>query len=79
MRGVKLGQNLNLLLNILYLIFCTLEVDNLNSHSLLCSFIIADVLSMVEDTDQHVKNCAPFIDLSKGSFACGTVHTESAQ
>ena len=32
MRGIKLGKNLNLLLDILYLIFCTFEVDNLDGY-----------------------------------------------
>jgi hypothetical protein len=33
MWGIKLGKNLNLLLDILYLVFCAFEVNNLDSYS----------------------------------------------
>lgn len=40
MRRIQLRQNLNLLLDIFYLVLRTLEVNNLDGYGLLCSFIV---------------------------------------
>lgn len=42
MRGIKLGKDLNLLLDILYLIFCAFKVDNLDGHGFPCPFVEAE-------------------------------------
>ena len=42
MRGIKLREYLNLLLDILYLIFCALEVNDLDGYCFSCSFIKAE-------------------------------------
>lgn len=42
MRGIELGKDLNLLLDVLYLVFCTFEVDDLNSYSFPRPFIEAE-------------------------------------
>jgi hypothetical protein len=41
MRGIELGKDLNLLLDILYLIFCAFEVDDLDGYSLPRPFVEA--------------------------------------
>lgn len=41
MRRIELGENLDLLLDVLDLVLCTLEVDDLDGHSLLSSFVIS--------------------------------------
>ena len=41
MWGVKLREYLDLLLYVLDLVLCTLEVDDLYSNGLLCSFVIS--------------------------------------
>ena len=42
MRGIELGQNLDLLLNIFYFVFRTLEVNDLDCNSLLRALIISN-------------------------------------
>jgi hypothetical protein len=42
MRGIELGKDLNLLLDILYLIFCAFEVDDLDGYSLPRPFVEAE-------------------------------------
>jgi len=42
MRGIKLGKNLNLLLDILYLVFCAFKVNNLDGYSFPRPFIEAE-------------------------------------
>lgn len=42
MRGIELRKDLNLLLDILYLIFCTFEVNNLDCYSLPSPFVEAE-------------------------------------
>lgn len=42
MRGIKLRKDLNLLLDILYLILCAFEVNNLDGYSLPRPFIEAE-------------------------------------
>jgi len=42
MRGIKLGKNLNLLLDILYLVFCAFEVNNLDGYRFPRPFIEAE-------------------------------------
>ena len=42
MRGIELGEDLNLLLDILYLILCAFEVNNLDGYGLPRSFIEAE-------------------------------------
>lgn len=42
MGGIELGKNLNLLLDILYLIFCAFEVNNLDGYSFPRPFIEAE-------------------------------------
>lgn len=41
MGRIKLTKNLDFLLNILNLIFCTFEVDNLDRNRLLCTFVVS--------------------------------------
>lgn len=41
MGGIQLRKDLDLLLNILYLIFCTFQIDYLNGNGLLRPLIIA--------------------------------------
>lgn len=41
MRRVELGEDLYLLLDILDLVFCTLEVNDLDRYSLLCPLVIS--------------------------------------
>ena len=41
MRGIELGKDLNLLLDILYFIFCAFEVDNLNGYGFPRPFVEA--------------------------------------
>lgn len=42
MRGIELGKNLNLLLDILYFVFCAFEVNNLDGYSFSRPFIEAE-------------------------------------
>jgi len=42
MWGIKLGKNLNLLLDILYLVFCAFKVNNLDGYSFPRPFIEAE-------------------------------------
>ena len=42
MRGIKLGKDLNLLLDIFYLIFCAFEVNNLDGYSFPRPFVEAE-------------------------------------
>ena len=42
MRGIELGKNLNLLLDILYLVFCAFKVNNLDGYSFPRPFIEAE-------------------------------------
>lgn len=42
MRGIQLREDLYFLLNVFNLVFCTLQVYNLDCHRLLSSFIISD-------------------------------------
>jgi len=42
MWGIELGKNLNLLLDILYLVFCAFKVNNLDGYSFPRPFIEAE-------------------------------------
>ena len=42
-RRIQLGENLDLLLNVLDFIFSTFEVDDLNGDRLLGAFIVAEL------------------------------------
>ena len=42
MRGIKLGKDLNLLLDVLYLVFCAFKVNNLDCYSFPRPFIEAE-------------------------------------
>ena len=42
MRRIKLGKNLNLLLDILYLVFCAFEVNDLDGYRFPRPFIEAE-------------------------------------
>jgi hypothetical protein len=67
MRGIQLRKDLYLLLNIFYLVFRTLKVNDLDSHSLLRSLVIATVV-LRDRFSKSSRKGIPFVDLSEGSF-----------
>jgi hypothetical protein len=67
MRRIQLRKDLYLLLNIFYFVFRTLKVNDLDSHSLLRSLVIATVV-LRDRFSKSSRKGIPFVDLSEGAF-----------
>jgi hypothetical protein len=64
---------LNLLLDILYLVFCTFKINYLDSYGLLCAFVVAGSRSETGDSVMNVEPAnrtmvAPFVNFPERSF-----------